>query len=186
MRLYVSGISSVIRVLTETPETTYRRSRVAFNRAVVKAHREVGRNFRGALKSRTGQLRRSISFEVTGDSLATLSGNISSNSIYAPIHEYGGTIKAKDKYTGLDGKPYLNIPLDANKTAAGVMRLSAYQVFEGGGFIIKSKRGKWLVMSGEGVPMFVLIEQVHITARLGMRDAMANATDELIKELRGF
>jgi hypothetical protein len=129
-------------------------------------------------------LRRSIRTSIQGETLKTLSGAVFSEKVkYAKIQEKGGTIRAKKAYTGVPGGPYLNIPLSANKTGAGVQRRSAKSVFQSGGFLIRSKRGKFLVMSSTGVPMFVLTKKVKIKPRLGMEAAAEDEIPVLLARL---
>ena len=127
---------------------------------------------------------------VTGTKLSSLRASIYSAAnvggipvAYAPIHEYGGTIKAIDKYTGVPGGPYLNIPTGSNKTAAGVMKMSAKMVFDDGGYIQKSKAGNWGVFLGSQM-MFVLKKQVKIPARLGMADAAESQIPTILSSLQ--
>jgi len=121
-------------------------------------------------------LAKSIKPKTTGTSIESLHSEVFTDSIYARIHESGGTINAKNKYINVPGGPFLNIPLSANKTPAGVMRENARSVFASGGYIFKSKKGNWIVMSGNDVPMFVLKKQVTIPARL---EFVKTATDEV-------
>jgi len=151
------------------------------------------------LYSRTGNLRRSIRIESHGSQLSNVGSSIYTNSLYAPLHEAGGTINAKDKYLGVPGGPYLNIPLKPNKTAAGVMRYSATEVFNMGSFIVKSRAGNWLVcLSGIKenkqtwnidnilIPMFVLKKSVTVKARLGLVDAAYKQLEYLTTEFNNM
>lgn len=177
----VRGIEDLQRFLGTLPERLHANAKNAYRRAVFGAQREITGNLRGSpMQSRTGSLARSILPEVSGSKLSELSGRIYSTSKYAPIHEYGGVVKARDKYLGVPGGPYLNIPQDANKTAAGVMRMGARQVFDQGGYI--AGRGVYL----DGELMFVLVREVKIEAQLGMRDAADEALAGLIEELRNI
>lgn len=172
-------------ISTDVGNNLYRQARREFSRAVLLAHQQVMRTFGesgSSIKSRTGHLRRSINGTVEGNNLNLLKGKLASASVYAPIHEYGGTIRGKDKYMHVTGVPLLNIPLDANKTPSGQMRFNAREVFDQGGYIVK-RQGRHPLVMIDGVPMFVLVESVYIRARLGMRDAMAEATPALIEGL---
>ena len=136
------------------------------------------------LTSRSNVLRDSILTSNKGDRLNNLSSDVFSNVIYAPLQEFGGTVKAKNKYLNVPGGPYLNIPLSPNKTAAGVMRFSAKDVFlSQGGFIFKSSKGNWIVRNKEGQNMFVLKKQVTVPARLGMNKAAENEIPTLLGKL---
>lgn len=169
------------RFLGTLPERLHANAKKAYRSAVFGAQRDVTNNLKGTpMQSRTGSLARSILPEVKGSKLSDLSGRIYSTSRYAPIHEYGGVVKARDKYLGVPGGPYLNIPQDANKTPAGVMRMGAREVFDQGGYI--AGRGVYL----DGELMFVLVRQVTIKAQLGMRDAAEERVAGLIEELRNI
>ena len=87
--------------------------------------------------------------------------------MYAPTHEFGATIKAKNAYKGVPGGPYLNIPTRNNKTPAGVTMLQAREVFNQGGYIAKFKSGRYGVMM-DGQLMFSLHKEVEIPKRLKM------------------
>lgn len=162
-------------ILDSINKDTYHAARETFRRIIVTAHSVVIGKFEGDgtqggsnLNTRTGYLRRSVKFKVSGHSLTTLNASIFSDSIYAPIHEYGGVIKAKRAFMKLAGAPYLSIPLDSNKTPSGVTKQKPKAVFDGGGYIIRSKTGKYLIMSGGGKPMYVLVKKVTIPPRLGI------------------
>jgi len=169
----VVGIEALREFLKEFPNANFDIVKQEFTDRTLAVHKTVLQKFNGTrLTSRTGALRRSFQTKVTGDSLNDLDARVYSGSIagkpiiYAIIHEFGGTVKAKKAYQKLPGGPYLNIPLSGNKTKAGVTRYSAFDIFSAGGFIIKSKAGNWIVMSKGMIPMFVLKKQVHIPPRL--------------------
>lgn len=171
----VVGLPEVKEYLNRLPANVYEQAKEAMRTGVFEVHRRVSDRVRdgsgGSLHSRTGQLRRSLQARVSGTTLDTLGGEVYSDGTvasYAPTHEWGATIKAKDKYVRVPGGPYLNIPLTANKTPAGVMRQDARTVFQQGGYIIKSRANKYLVMSSTGLPMFVLVKEVTIPPRLQM------------------
>jgi hypothetical protein len=84
---------------------------------------------------------------------------------------------------GVPGGPYLNIPTSANKTASGVTRLQAREVFNRGGYITQTKGGVWGVFL-LGQMMFSLKKQVKIPARLGMIDAAEDEVPTLLNKLR--
>ena len=139
----------------------------------------------GPLRRRSGALARSFKSAVSGTDLRTLSASVFTGSTYAPIHEYGGTIKAKRAYKGVPGGPYLNIPTQSNKTSAGRLRLSARDVFNEGGFLVKSKgpKAKYaLILNGKA--MFVLVKQVVIKAKLGMRKEGEDEARTLLSNLK--
>jgi hypothetical protein len=186
MEVKVEGIEEVNSLISGMPKVLYDQVKLIISRATLSAHSTIRGNFgTGAnqLKSRTGSLSRSLQTKVSGDNLKTLAGRVYTGMVYAPIQEEGGTVNAKDKYRRVPGGPYLNIPLSANKTAAGVMRKSARDVFSEGGYIVKSKAGNYLVMSKAGQPMFVLKKSVTIPARLGMKKAAEDEVPTILSEL---
>jgi phage gpG-like protein len=132
------------------------------------------------LRRRTGELSRSIKSLVVGTNLTNLYGEISISVPYAAIHEYGGTIKAKNA-------KYLTIPLPSNQTPSGVMKKTARQVIEEGGFTAKSKKGNLLMFGKKGQdiePLFALKKQVDIPARLGFRETFEDTMQELPAQIR--
>jgi len=176
------GLDDVRSLIDELPEHTFDVARAAISDAVLNTHAKVS-SFSGGLHSRSGVLKRSLKTELNGTRLNELRGDVYTDVKYAPIHEKGGTVRAIGKYVRVPGGPYLNIPLSANKTAAGVMRMNARQVFSAGGYIIRSRAGNYLVMSGTGQPMFVLKKQVTIPARLGMVKAAEDEIPTLLSTL---
>lgn len=175
----VRGIEDLQRFVGTMPDRLHANAKKAYRNAVLGTQKDVVNGLKGdPMQSRTGALAKSILPEVQGAELRSLSARVYSTSRYAPIHEYGGVVKAKDKYLGVPGGPYLNIPTDANKTAAGVMRMGAREVFNQGGYIA----GRGVFLNGE--LMFVLVKEVTIPKRLGMRDAADERTSALIEELR--
>lgn len=171
--------------MSALPHHTYGAAKDAIQKAVANTHSKVVNN--SQLKRRSGALMRSIKTDVRGDTIAALRGSVFSSKVpYAAIQEAGGRVVAKRAYKGVQGGPYLNIPLAANKTPSGVMRKTAKQVFQEGGFMIKSRKGKHLVMGSNGEPMFVLVKQVDIPARLGMRKSADHEIPVLIERLRNL
>lgn len=173
-KVEMRNLAEVNQYLDRIPENAFDDAEVIFQKAVLKADKRVKSFFGVRLKVRTGMLRRSLRTSITGTKLSNLrasfysAANVGSISvIYAPIHEYGGTVKAINKYMGVPGGPYLNIPTGSNKTPAGVMKKSAKMIFDEGGYIQKSRKGNWGVFLGDKM-MFVLKRKVHIPPRLGM------------------
>lgn len=186
----IVGAQEVHALLDTLGDRWFDAARTEFKDAAARVHRTVSNRVRDGsgdtLHSRTGQLRRSLQFRVYGDALRTLGSEVFSDSSfasYAAVHEFGATIRAKDKYVRVPGGPYLNIPLDVNKTPAGVQRQSAREVFRGGGYIVKSRTGRYLVMSGDHRPMFVLVKQVTIPARLRLHQSAVDEIPTLLGNL---
>ncbi len=101
---------------------------------------------------------------------------------YARIHEDGGIITPKTSR-------HLWIPIGGNKTPAGVARWSPRELFDKLTILGKSKKGNWVMGTKagqtvssyssktgktkvkklmQGIPMFVLVDAIKITPRLGM------------------
>jgi len=178
MAINVSVNDDETRALLDTlPEDMFDNAKTILSRSLFNIQRTItGRLQNGPMFSRTGALARSIKFKTSGTKIDNLKGEVFTKSKYAPIHEVGGDINAIDKYVNVPGGPYLNIPLSYNKTAAGVMRKNARDVFQEGGYIGQSQRGNWIVFANDGLPMFVLKKSVTIPARLEM---VKTAEDEI-------
>lgn len=118
------------------------------------------------LHRRTGRLADSFTREVSGHDLGSLLMRYGTNVSYAAIHEFGGIVKP------IRGK-FLTIPLKANRTPTGQMRqsLRSFPVVK----FVRSKKGKRQLIALAGPdaehlkPMFVLVREVKIRARLGLR-----------------
>ncbi len=176
--------SEVRELLREMPGHMFKNTKTAISRAVLKTHAIVSENTRSKLHIRTGALRRSIQKVVTGNDMNSLQGEIWSDMIYAPLQEFGGTVRPKNnKYAHVPGGPYINIPLGPNKTPAGVMRSTATQVFSAGGYIAKTQAGSWIVFNRANIPMFVLVKQATIPPRLGMLKAQEDVVPQLLEDL---
>lgn len=179
----IVGLDEVLDLISRMPDHLYNTAKENISESVLSVHSQVS-SYSGGLRNRSGILRRSLKTDVGGNTLDTLHGDVYTDVVYAPIQEKGGTVRAKNAYKGVPGGPYLNIPLPANKTPAGVMRMNAREVFSSRGYIIKSRLGKYIVMSGNNQPMFVLKKEVHIPARLGMVDAAVDEIPTLLNNLR--
>jgi len=159
------NLKEVVDYIAKMPAETFDIVKTEMATALFKADKAIKTDT--DLNKRTGNLFKSMRVKVQGTTLKNLQASIYTTSIYAPIHEYGGTVKAKNAYKKVPGGPYLNIPTDANKTAAGVTRKSATQVFAAGGFIVKFKSGKYgLMLKGEVV--YTFHKSVKIPKRLNM------------------
>jgi len=174
------NLKEVVDYLKSIPADTFEVSKKEIARALFDADKDIKTNT--ALKKRTGNLFKSIKTKVTGTNLGNLHASISTNSIYAPVHEYGDTIRAIDKYRNVPGGPYLNIPTDSNKTPAGVTRLQAREVFNQGGNIAKFRSGKYGVMLN-GEVMFTLHKQVTIKKRLHMVESAEDQIPTMLSRI---
>ena len=189
-KLEITGLEEVQSLYKKLPGSIFDDTKAVFKEAVSETNRKVQARFKsGPLHVRSGEGRRSFKQEVSGTTLAKLKASVFSGAVrgsilaYIPIHEFGGTIKAQHAYAGLPGGPYLNIPLKDNKTDAGVMRMTARDVFNDGGFIFGSEAKGFFVADEDGVPMFVLKTQVKIIPRLGMYKIADDETTKVISRL---
>jgi len=121
---------------------------------------------RPGLRVRTGNLLQSFHHRVTGSTLDTITGRYGTNSSYAAKHEFGGKITPKKA-------KFLTIPLDDNKTAAGVARMDASTVidtFAYHAFLPAANPPNLVLVAGQdeasAKPMFVLVKSVTIPKRL--------------------
>ena len=157
----IRGLDEMQQYLQQIPDESFSAFRKVYSKSILKVQNTVAnRASRGPLIARTGELSRSVRSSVTGNSVSTLKAKVFTDSKYAPIHEKGGVIRAKNAYRGLEGGPYLNIPADSNKTPAGVMRFSPREVFAMGGYIAPSKgpRARYVMMAGPRRKMYVLVK----------------------------
>ena len=194
MRVEVRNLDEVTRALRDMPIDLFPDVRRVFQQAVLGASNKTKQNATSILNVRSGHLKQSINQEVTGTRIGDICASVYSASVaggspvkYARVHEFGAqggdAIRAIDKYLGVPGGPYLNIPLPGNKTPAGVTRRQAREVFASGGYIRQSRAGNWIVFDGDSKPMFYLTKSVEIPARLGMRDAAADEVPTLLSRL---
>ena len=174
------NLREVMDYLESIPAESFDVAKKEIARSLLAADADIKTNT--TLKRRTGNLFKSIKTKVTGNNLSNLRASISTDSIYAPVHEYGATIRAIDKYTGVPGGPYLNIPTDSNKTAAGVTRLQAREVFNQGGNVVKFRSGKYGVMLN-GQVMFTLHKKVTIKPRLHMVESAEDQIPTMLSRI---
>lgn len=93
------------RLLEEMPNEWKASVFKGVKKALIFAETQAKKSFgkQGHLKSRSGKLRRSIKYSVK-ERFDTIFGALSSDVVYAPIHEYGGVIRAKNE-------PYLKFSI---------------------------------------------------------------------------
>jgi phage gpG-like protein len=179
------GVEEATAFLQELPERMFVNAKIEVAAAIANIQEAVSKRLveGNPMFSHTGALKRSLQIRVTGNNFDELSASVYTTSPYAPIQEHGGVVRAKKKYMRVPGGPYLNIPLRDNKTAAGVMRYSAKDVFlNQHGKLFKSKGGKWFVSGDKGL-MFILVKQVEIPARLGMINSAEAEVPDLMARL---
>lgn len=91
---------------------------------------------------------------------------------YLTIHEYGGTIRARNAQ-------YLTIPLNEALNANGVPKKMSAREWNNT-FVSQSKKGNLIIFQRRGrliVPLYVLKKSVKIRARLGLRKEQQDAID---------
>ena len=194
MDVTVTNLREVLTELNRVPMMWFDGAKTAFQKATLAASNQTKDNATSILNVRSGRLRQSIGQEVKGTAISNIKASVFSGPAggqpvkYAAIHEFGsqellgGPIRAIDKYLGVPGGPYLNIPARDNKTPAGVTRMQAREVFNNGGYIDRMRSGKYGVFM-DGKLMFVLVKSVTIPARLGMRDAVDAQIPTLLSDL---
>lgn len=182
----IKGREEVEQLLHDLPFWAYEGARKALNDYVKSVDSSIKAQISGVdLNVRSGFLRRSFNFEVHGASLNTLGASNFTDAVYAPIHQEGGTIFAKNAYKGVPGGPYLNIPTPANQTPSGVMRYSAKQVFADGGYIIRTKaswKAPYVVMLKDKA-MFALVKYVTIPKRMKFVETAEAGVPTLLTKL---
>lgn len=148
-------LAPVIGALRATPRQIAAIVKTVMTRGMLLAERKAKDVARTAMRVRTGFLLKAIRGRVEQDvdavygllGIATTDEKVL---LYAAVQELGsdGPIRAKQAYKNVPGGPYLNIPLEAALTPAGVQRFTAREaadVYPGGTFIAKSKRGNWIL-----------------------------------------
>lgn len=187
--LKITGLNEALKFISALPTHTASSARQIFADTAMSVQKQMTqRSMNGPLHSRTGELGRSWRFSTFGTSLGDIGSSTYTTSPYAPIHETGGTIRAKRAYMGLPGGPYLNIPSPANQTASGVMRRSARDVFSSGGYIVPIKnagKARFAVIEG-GKAMFWLVKEVTLPARLGFEETATKEIPTLLSRLKGL
>lgn len=150
-----ADIAPLLAGLKATPRQITAIVKTVMQRGMLLAERIAKDLARTRLRVRTGFLIKAIRARVESDTdavygllgIATTSDRVL---VYAAVQELGsnGPIRAKNAYRNVPGGPYLNIPLDAALTPAGVTRFSAREaesVYPGGTVIAKSKKGNWIL-----------------------------------------
>lgn len=172
------GIDVVRNLISSIPNRLFPLLKSQFQYVTFGLQREMQARVSGdKLMRRTGQLARSFIAKVGGSRLGNLFGLVETDSKYAKIHEFGGTIRPTNAR-------FLTIPTEFNKTAAGVMRKNARQLMsEGKSFFQKSRNGNLMLFTqtarGQLKPMFMLKESVTIPARLGFRETAEKWLEKL-------
>jgi len=183
--IQIIGLDKLLEFLRDLPEHSYSVIRKGVEKTTANIEKGLKQNTTSILQKRTGALHDSIGRDLQGTDLKTLTGQVWIGTHYAKTHEFGATIKAKNKYMGVPSGPYLNIPIpNFNLDGNGIMKQSAREVFSGGGYIQKSKNNNWIVFSFDGKPMFVLKKQVKIKPRLGMFKLLKTSLPTLMADIK--
>jgi len=153
--------------------------RAAIQRMQITLQRTIKVNYlQGSpLHIRSGLLSNSIAVRPLEESDTQIRGPVGTNTVYGPIHEFGGTITPKTAQ-------FLTIPLEAALTAAKVLRFTARQIIsspESGGYTGTFFRKGVLfgTEAGGGItPLFALKSSVSIPARPFMHPALTAVKPE--------
>lgn len=190
MAVRLEGDEEVRALLKKIPDALFMDAKTSMARTLLSIQTDVTRRFNGdpssTLQTRTGNLQRSFRVVSRGTSLDNLQSAIFTDSPYAPIHEEGGTIKARRAFRNLEGGPYLAIPSDLNRTQAGVTRFSPRDAFTIGAEIrrIRSpRRADYMILDEDLGPLFWLVKEVDIKARLGFGKIADDKIPFLIQQL---
>lgn len=113
----------------------------------------------GQTLSLTRRLRNSITYTATRGSVS-----VGTNVAYAAIHQFGGTIRAKNG-------PFLSIPVTPAARAAGSPRNME------GLHVAQTLKGQFILVDAKGVTQYLLREQVTIPARPFLGVSSADSTE---------
>lgn len=124
-------------------------------------------NIKGEGLIRTRNLSRSIHSEVDASSATSASVNIGTNVEYAAIHEFGGTVTAKNgKYLAIPVGSYKGSPRDHDDLVP-----------------VKTKGGSLVLMDRSGTVQYVLKASVQIPAQPYLRPAMDENQERTINAM---
>ena len=142
------------------------------------------------LGRRTGDLARSISARTTGTSpnINSITMRLVSAGVpYAPIHEFGGTIKPRRAKN-------LTIPLDDNLTAGGDVRYPSARALFGqnsssqNAFVMRVNGKAFIVLKRRGESdlkfLWLLVKSVKIPARLGFHSTWKKQAPKRRRRMR--
>ncbi len=144
------------------------------------------------LKRRTGDLARSIGFRIekNKEGIESVIGSGASRktarTVYANIHETGGTIRPKRARK-------LAIPIGAALTPSGVARFTPAELKNGSAgydesFIAKSKAGSLIIYGKKDlkiIPLFILKDQAKIPAHKYMAITAEQVKDKVVEDIVG-
>jgi hypothetical protein len=182
------------RGLERVPQATFRAVERAFQQSGQEFQRQVtlnrfrpfteNRNTTSIMQSRTGFLKKSIGYKVSGSSFSDLELRVFSAGIkYANLQEYGGTIRPVNR-------KYLAIPIAGALGRRGIPKKSSPLDYPNG-FFFKSSRGNLLFgqMVGKGKRkklelLYSLRKSVKIPPRFGFRKTWTELGGNRIKRIR--
>ena len=143
---------------------------------------------------RSGKLRASVRTAQITENSNVIEGGMEFGTVYARTH-----VGPRGQVTTIlpKNKKYLAIPLDAAKTPAGVAKGSPQSGKFGKTFFIKSKNGNLILMGqntyakgqnvgkahGKVVPLFLMVKQVKIKARVHPEQIPKYITPRITKDL---
>lgn len=190
-------LSKLKQGLARVPQTTFRAVEKAFQQSGQQFQRtmtlerfrpfESNYNRGDILQSRTGFLKKSIGYSVTGETLGTLELRVFSAGMkYANIQEYGGVVRPKNA-------KYLALPIGNALGPRGVARKSGPRAYPDG-FFFTSKKGNLIFAVKTGSkkkrriePLYLLRKSVTIPPRFGFRKTWTKLGPDRIQRVRaGF
>lgn len=172
-------LSKLKRGLQRLPTATFKNAQEAFRQSGREFQRKMTlerfrpysswKNNTDQMQSRSGFLRKSLGYSVTGSRLGDLELRVYSAGIrYANLQEYGGTITPKN------GR-YLALPIGKALDRRGIPKKRGPREYPDG-FFFTSKRGNLLfgIRVGKGKkkeiqPLYLLRDSVKIPPRFGFR-----------------
>jgi phage gpG-like protein len=182
-RVTITGLNELKEFFQTAPDEIFEDAKFVYVKSLINIQRRIQSNLSGSpMKSRSGALRDSIKYEITGNTLKTLIGSVYSRSPYARIHERGGKISARNKYMWLRSGPYMNIPTDNNRGANGKARITSSQLFASKGRVQGGAQGWGLYLGG--TKMFHLARSVRIKPKLGAAKAAEAEVPTLLANLK--
>lgn len=177
-----TSFKNVREYIDSLPEEVFDEAKQAFDEASIEAYNNIINRVSGyPLKVGSGKLRSSIKRNIEGTSISTIRTSITSNSPYIKTHEFGATIKAKNKYMWLKGGPYMNIPTKENMNN-GLVVYSSRTLFNYGAKIRTSSQGFGIYSAG--IRMFNLVKQVKINPTLKFRETALDSIPTLLSKLQ--
>lgn len=205
----ITGDDDASRKFGEFPEKFRRQIVKIFNAASVEMQRYLreerltGGTSESKLAVRSGRLRGSVLVKPAKEEGESVKGGITIGTVYGRVH-----IGPKGQKTTIrpKGHPYLAIPLEAAKTAAGVARGAPRSGLWVDTFVLKSKKGNLIIMGrkytvsrrgrttgyglrrtwriGDLEPLFLLRKEVTIPARVDPLDVIRHIAPKIMDRLR--